>query len=786
MMKKIVVSILLAVLLTGCGSPEEKSEKLYNDSVVSFEAGNVDRARVEAQNAIKLNPKSGKAYVVLARCAMKKQNWRGAFGAYSQAVQLDPSLIDAQLGLGRIYLLAKKYDEAEKVVVTILEKSPENKAAHLLRAAIFLQTESYGSAEVILRTLLQKDPQDAETKLGLATIYEKTGKLDKAIDTINEAINEHPDEINLYYKAASIAISMKRYDDAEKYYLQLADLVSGEKVVQPLLAQLYSVSEDNEKFLKIMGQLVNDNPQKVEYRISLAGFYMKEKNLDKALSVLQEADLEEADIRIDLATVEVLSAQEKLDEAETGLLAIIDKYHDNVLIKQAVLKLSLLYFQQGKYAETMATLEKVDQLSPEMFFVRAQARFATRDLDGAIADLRIVRKELPDNLRARQQLAQAYLVQDKGLMAVEELHDILNQDGTYSSSRDLLVSYYTRDKQWDFAEKELQKLIDQHPEDPKYLMAMGDIYRMQKNMEQAKKYYLTILKLPEGHGPAYLQLGFLAEQDGDTAGALAFYDKVLELHPQAVTAIERKLFLFSAQKDQTEFIAYRNELLEADAKSPVVYDILGRIAIKNGDSILAEKEFRASSKLAPEWSVPYQRMIQLYLLNNDIDKAIVQCNKVLDKNPDAVVENFLLGQIYQAKGDNDLAKEYYELLLDKKPEFLPAANNLAYLYAEEAQNKNDLNKALDLAKRAAKGRSPESLDTLGWVYHLLGNREQSMQALNQAYEARPKNKTIAYHLATVLVKWSYNFEAKNILEETLADGKDFPEKKAIEDMLAKL
>ena len=117
---------------------------------------------------------------------------------------------------------------------------------------------------------------------------------------------------------------------------------------------------------------------------------------------------------------------------------------------------------------------------------------------------------------------------------------------------------------------------------------------------------------------------------------------------------------------------------------------------------------------------------------------------MLAKNPEAYVEEFMLGQIYQMKGDNDAAVQAYESVLKKQPKFLPAANNLAYLLAETSTDEATLNRALELAKLAAEKENPEALDTLGWLYHLLGNREQSIETLNKAYEKIPDNKTVAY------------------------------------------
>ena len=77
-----------------------------------------------------------------------------------------------------------------------------------------------------------------------------------------------------------------------------------------------------------------------------------------------------------------------------------------------------------------------------------------------------------------------------------------------------------------------------------------------------------------------------------------------------------------------------------------------------------------------------------------------------------------LGEIYEKQKDPLKARDAYEKLLTKNPEFVPALNNLAYLYAEKL---NDVDKAYKLARKASDLRSDASIaDTLGWVLYKKG------------------------------------------------------------------
>ncbi|MBG0789707.1 MAG: tetratricopeptide repeat protein [Desulfovibrionaceae bacterium] len=789
MMKKVCLLLCVLFLFVACSSSEERSVEYTQKAIAYYEQGKYDEAVIEARNAIKLDKNAAEAYLVLANCSVKEQDWRKAFGAYNTAVNLDPSLTEAQLGVGRLYLLSRQYDKAEERARIVLDTDPENAEAHLLRAGVLLQTGDMDGAQRILTAVLAKHPDNADAVLGLSTAFERKGDKAAAKQTLKQGLATSPNSTVLLFKAGSMAEAEKDYAAAEKYYLRLLDVTDKKTPVQLMIARLYEHSGQDEKAEAVMLEQIAAHPENLDFRLALAGFHLRHKRFDKSMAAIESAESDGLkDIKLELAKADILVAEGKAQEAAELLPSIADRYPQHPLAATAMSKLGALYLSKKDFKSALAALDDAAgrSPSPEILFLRGQARLGTGDVEGAIADLQIVRKEMPDNYQARYLLARAYFAQDKGLMAVEELHDTLALNADYAPSRNLLVRYYSRYGQWDAAEEELGILLKKTPDDPSLLLALGDVKRMRGDLPAAKEAYQSVLGLPEGHGPALLRLGLLAEGDKDYDAAIGYYDKLLELHPKSAAGIERKLVALFSSGDTAALETFRSQLLAEDADSPILHDMFGRLAMMRKDRDTAEKEFRKASELAPDWSVPYQRLIGLYMANNETDKVVRECRNVLAKNPDAFVEEFMLGQIYQMRGENDAAVQAYESVLKKQPKFLPAANNLAYLLAETSTDEATLNRALDLAKLAAEKDNPEALDTLGWLYHLLGNREQSIETLNRAYEKIPDNKTVAYHLAVVLAKWSHNVEARRVVEAALKDGKDFPERAKLEKLLESL
>ena len=95
-----------------------------------------------------------------------------------------------------------------------------------------------------------------------------------------------------------------------------------------------------------------------------------------------------------------------------------------------------------------------------------------------------------------------------------------------------------------------------------------------------------------------------------------------------------------------------------------------------------------------------------------------------------------------------------------------AANNLAWIYAEDGTN---LDQALQLAQ-TAKAQLPDSAqasDTLGWIYYKKGLATLAITALKDGVSQNRSNPIIHYHLGLAYAKSGNKPEAQRSLEQAL-------------------
>jgi tetratricopeptide (TPR) repeat protein len=141
--------------------------------------------------------------------------------------------------------------------------------------------------------------------------------------------------------------------------------------------------------------------------------------------------------------------------------------------------------------------------------------------------------------------------------------------------------------------------------------------------------------------------------------------------------------------------------------------------------------------------------------------------------------------INDAQKNYDKAKEYYQKALKINPNFAPAANNLAYLYAETGEN---VDIALNLAQMAKQQfpDDPSISDTHGWVYNKKNIFGRAVVYLKEASEKVQENPVIRYHLGMAYYKNGDKEQAKRELKKALELNPKFQGAEEARDTLDKL
>ena len=157
-----------------------------------------------------------------------------------------------------------------------------------------------------------------------------------------------------------------------------------------------------------------------------------------------------------------------------------------------------------------------------------------------------------------------------------------------------------------------------------------------------------------------------------------------------------------------------------------------------------------------------------------MDAALVEFDQMAKRDTKNVAAQTMAATIVYSQNKTADAKKRYETIVNADPTAAVAANNLAWIYAEEGEK---LDEALRLAQGAA-ARLPDNAevnDTIGWIYYKKELPALAIPAFEQSVEKDPANASYHYHLALALSKSGDAPRARAAAQQALKLKPDYAE-----------
>src|SRR5262249_49745977 len=148
------------------------------------------------------------------------------------------------------------------------------------------------------------------------------------------------------------------------------------------------------------------------------------------------------------------------------------------------------------------------------------------------------------------------------------------------------------------------------------------------------------------------------------------------------------------------------------------YELMGMIAKEAGKPQDSENAYKKALEKDPNRLSSESLLFQHYLGAGRLEEALKQIEGLSKKLPASGMVPAMKGAIKERQGNFKEAEENYRQAVQLDPSIDFAANNLAYLLAQEGR---DLDTALGFAQgvRRRQPQNAEFADTLGWVFYKL-------------------------------------------------------------------
>jgi tetratricopeptide (TPR) repeat protein len=392
--------------------PDDRESKLAR-ALIWLDEGkpeNLDPAIAELRAQIPLRPQDLTLHYQLGLALSRKGDPEGARHEFQSAAQRNRNYLPPRFALASLDLSQGRPQEALPVSEEILEIAPANQEAQLLNAVCLTNVGRFGEARAKLNHLIQQSPQLTGAR----------------------------------YQLGVLAISEKKYKEAEDIFHQLQQYIADDPRIISGLVEAYRGENQSARALQLLQDEVKRSPNSQMLHGLLAQFAAVSGNYDIAIEQYKQ---------MAAANPKSIDIQIRLGEA---------------------------YEAKGDYPDAIGSFEKAEQTDPKSVpaaIVLAQAYYVEGKTGEAKSGYRRVLELQKDEPRALNNLAFLMLESgespDEALKLAQRGLQVVHEPGLKASLSDTVGWAYYKKKMYDEAVQTFQSLVKANEQNATFRYHLG-------------------------------------------------------------------------------------------------------------------------------------------------------------------------------------------------------------------------------------------------------------------------------------------------------------------------
>ena len=444
----------------------------------------------------------------------------------------NPGVVAAKIFLARIHLSKNEIDEALKYVESVIKDNPKNVEARYIKGNILLTKKDGLNAIPEFRTVVAEHPQEMEGYLRLAQAHYMNNEKPLAKDTLKNALKVNPDSREIVKALVELYGEEKETGDAQRLLTDMADSHPKDVRYRMDLADFCWRMKDVKKAMEQYLSIISLAPDTIPTYLKLAKLYGDmafysdaEKILDKGI-VLQPDNKE-----LLTKKVEILVAQGKFPDAEAICQSNIRStkmadYYYNLLGR--------VYAFQKKYPAAEEAFRKSIHLNPGWVSPRntlAKVYIEQRKTRDAEALLVETLRNNSRNYTAALNLAQLYQG-EKAFTKARSIYEKALSDNEslwlFANNLAFLLSEYPE------SDSDLKKAADMaklaykyQADNPVVLDTLGWVHYKLKDLPQADKYIKAALTRDEKNNVIRYHMAMVLFEEGRQSEARENFEYLL-------------------------------------------------------------------------------------------------------------------------------------------------------------------------------------------------------------------------------------------------------------------
>jgi cellulose synthase operon protein C len=594
--------------------------------------------------------------------------------AFRAAAQLDPALLEAQVGVAETTAARGDLPGALALAARLTEQHPQSALAWY----------SHGA-------LLARSSQNEAAQAALVKASELAGKQ-----------LEVPRQASLLSTLIEMQLAERNLDGARANLDAMNRLVAGSPLATLMAARISMADNDYASAASGLRRLVNAAPQFTQARYLLGVALVAQGNLEQASQELNQVVVqapENLEARQLLAQVRM-----RMQDPDGALRVLVPAIEANADNSRLTALFEGVRNQAGADRETIDTLEKALEQSPNSRGLQMQLASAyLQASQPAKAAALLRRMDAGDKVDPRREslLLQAITMAEGQGAGRVQVQSMLAAHGSEPAIVGIAAGYYARLGEFDKGRALLTEALTKHPKQPELLFTLARVEWTARRVDAARSALQKLIDVDPANIPAQLTLVELDLAQGNTPAAVARLESIHQAHPKAV-------------------------------EPPL---LLARLALAKDDAKRADDFIKAALQATPKRADVLNSAGLLYLETGRFDQALALFQEGTSTDATNPVLWLNLGRAQLGLNQRGQARESLQKALNLRPDWLPAVGALAFLEVQEGNGTAALNRIAALKQMQPGNAALLALE--GELNLVLQKYPEAARAYEAAAKIRP-------------------------------------------------
>ena len=235
--------------------------------------------------------------------------------------------------------------------------------------------------------------------------------------------------------------------------------------------------------------------------------------------------------------------------------------------------------------------------------------------------------------------------------------------------------------------------------------------------------------------------GLMKSEEGDFNGAIAEFNRLIELNPKDAIAYYNRGLLEANKRDFDRAIADFNRAIQLSPKFARAFNDRGSIKVAMREIDGATADFSRAIQLSPQFVQAYMNLGSVKAYSGDLDEAIANFNQAVQLDPDSVEAFENLGSAKARKGDLEGAIADYDQAIQLDPKNFDAFEKRALTKQLKGDFEGALSDLIHCDELAPPGESRDYAHLYSWLVRV--RKGQTVEANRElaAYLGNRPNTT---------------------------------------------